>query len=73
MQNSDIERLERIVGVIEQNQIDTHSTLREAVTILARIQINQQKELESIRFNTGWSLYILVAILISVSTGWFWQ
>jgi hypothetical protein len=73
MQGNDTERLERLVSMVEQNQIDAHASLREAITILAHMQANQKKELESIRFNTGWSLYILVAILISVSSGWFWQ
>lgn len=73
MKNVDNERIERLLGMIEEEIVDTKISQNAALEVLKRIQINQAKELESIRFNTGWCLYVLIGVLIAVSTGWFWQ
>jgi len=73
MTNFDLERTERLLSMIEEQIMDSKITQNATLEVLKEMRANQKKELENIRFNTGWGLYILIAILISVSTGWFWE
>ena len=67
MSNPEFERTERLLAMIEDQLMDSKITQNATLEVLKQIRDNQRKELENIRFNTGWCIYIL----ISVTIGWF--
>lgn len=71
MSNPEFERTERLLAMIEDQLMDSKITQNATLEVLKQIRDNQRKELENIRFNTGWCIYILIPILISVTIGWF--
>ena len=73
MSTDDHDRAERLLSMIEEAQHNGNQDLNDMLSVLMRMEARQKKELESIRFNTGWCLYVLIFILVSLTTGWFWE
>lgn len=70
--NDDQDTAHRLLRQIEQEQHYGNEQQADLLAVLLRIEANQKRELESIRFNTGWCFYALICILISVTAGLFW-
>jgi hypothetical protein len=73
MEPDDTVRTNRLLEMLNDEVHDAKITQNATLEVLKDIRKYQAESLASIRFNTNVCFCLLLCILISVSTGWFWE